>query len=168
MNKLKKFLSLEAGIEIKSCLYFAIILFFYFCYQIIQGSLYASILFMAEMVLSCYVIVYLQVYVLKNFDESEHFDKKIMGYSLLCAAGYTAVSYFFNWYGRNKIATVCFFFYMLLCYVCIFLVYKMKRDFDTLELNQELTNFKHKRKEENTGERDASEEKREGWNFDGK
>lgn len=167
MNKLKRFLSLEVGIEMKACLYFAVILFFYFCHQILQGSLYANIIVMTEMILTCYVIAYLQVYVLKNFDESEHFDKETMGRSFLCAACYTAASYFFNWYGRDKAATICFFCYLLLCYMCIFLVYKMKRDYDTTELNQELIKFKHKREEENIRKKDAAEGKREEEIFDG-
>lgn len=175
MRKWKKFLSLEVGIEMKACLYFAIILFFYFCYQMIQGSLYASIVCMFEMVLAAYAMCYLQVYGLKNFDESEHFDKGTIAFTLFGAAFYTLISYFLSWYGRDKLATVCFFFYMILCYVCISLIYKIKRNFDTEELNQDLMQYKHKKKAENIGEKDAGEEsgyrrdERSGEeNFDGK
>lgn len=147
MDKLKRFLSREAAIEIKACLYFAVILFFYFLYQVIQGSLYASIILMIEMILTTYAMSYIQVYLLKNFDESERFDKKVIARSLICAACYTAVSFFLGWYDRNKTATLCFFFYMIFCYVCIFLVFKIKRDIDTIQLNHELEHFKSKREE---------------------
>ena len=147
MNKMKKFISLEIGIEIKACLYFAIILFFYFAYQVIQGSLYASIIRMIEIVLTAYAMSYLQVYLLHNFDEAERIDVHVVIRTLLCSVLYTAASFFFRWYDRNLIATICYFLYMLLCYLCVFLIYKIKRDIDTAQLNQELEAFK-KRKEE--------------------
>ncbi len=144
--KMKKFLSLEIGIEIKACLYFAIILFFYWAYLVIQGSLYASIIQMIEIVLTAYAMSYLQVYLLHNFDEAERMDVAVVIRALFCSLLYTAVSFFFRWYDRNVTATVCYFLYMLLCYLCVFLIYKIKRDIDTALLNQELEAFK-KRKE---------------------
>ena len=148
MNKLKKFISLEIGIEIKACLYFAIILFFYFAYQVIQGSLYASIIRMIEIVLTAYAMSYLQVYLLHNFDEAERVDVHVVIRTLFCSVLYTAASFFFRWYDRNPAATVCYFLYMLLCYLCVFLIYKIKRDIDTAQLNQELEAFKKRREEE--------------------
>ena len=148
MNRIKKFISLEIGIEIKACLYFAIILFFYFAYQMIQGSLYASIIRMIEIVLTAYAMSYLQVYLLHNFDEAERIDVHVVIQTLLCSVLYTAVSFFFRWYDRNLTATVCYFLYMLLCYLCVFLIYKIKRDIDTALLNQELEAFKKRKEEE--------------------
>lgn len=144
-DKMKKFISLEIGIEIKACLYFAIILFFYFAYQAIQGSLYASIIRMIEMVLTTYAMSYLQVYLLHNFDESERIDVHVVIQALFCSVLYTAVSFLFRWYDRNLTATVCYFLYMLLCYLCVFLIYKIKRDIDTAHLNQELAAFKERK-----------------------
>lgn len=148
MEKFKKILSLEIGIEIKACLYFSIILFFYFVYCVIRGSFYASIPLMAEMVLTVYVMNYVQVYLLWNFDESERFDKKVTILSFVCAAFYTAIGYWLNWFERNRTATLCFFFYMILCYVCVFLIHKIKRDIDTAHLNRELEQFKNRRSQQ--------------------
>lgn len=145
MEKWKKFLAWEISIEIKACLYFAIILFYYFLYCILQGSFYASILCMVEIILTAYAVSYLQVYVLKNFDESECFSGSVIGKSLLCTAIYTTTGYILNWFDRNRIATLCFFAYMLLAYICVFLIYKIKRDFDTASLNRELEHFKKQR-----------------------
>lgn len=146
MEKFKRFLSLEIGIEIKACLYFSIILFFYFLYCVIQGSFYASIPRMVEMVLTVYAMNYFQVYLLWNFDESERFDKKVTGLSFACAALYAAISYWLKWFDRNPTATLCFFFYMMLSYVCVFLIHKIKRDIDTAHLNRELEKFKSRKK----------------------
>lgn len=145
MKRFKKFISLEVGIEMKACLYFAIILFYYFLYQLIQGSLYASIVLMVEMVLAAYAMSYFQVFFLKNFDEAERFDRKVIVSSFFCAFVYTTVSYYLNWYDRNIIATFFFFLYMILFYVCVFLIYKIKRDTDTARLNQELEDFKNRK-----------------------
>lgn len=145
MNRLKKFLSLEVGIEIKACLYFALILFFYFCYQIARGSLYAGILLMVEMVLTTYAMCYIEAYVLNNFDEAERFDKKTIICSVFCSAAYAAVSYFLNWYDKNIAVTAGFFGYMFFSYLCVFLCFKIKRDIDTAELNRELEEFKQRK-----------------------
>ena len=146
MKKWKKILSLEAGIELKACLYFAIILFYYFLYCILTGTLYASIILMTEIVLTAYAMSYLQVYLLQNFDESEHLDIKTAAKAFVCATIYTTVSYILYWFDRNKGATLCFFLYMLLCYACVFLLYKLRRDTDTIQLNRELEQFKHQKK----------------------
>lgn len=145
MLRLKKFIFLEIGIEIKACLYFSVILFYYLMYQILQGSFYASIVLMIEMVLTAYAMNYVQVYLLKNFDEAEKFDIKVTLLSIICAAVYTAISYLLSWYDRSVIATAGFFAYMLLCYLCVFLIYKIRRDIDTRELNQELEAFKQQK-----------------------
>lgn len=145
MLRLKKFIFLEIGIEIKACLYFSIIVFYYFLYQILQGSFYASIVLMIEMVLTAYAMNYIQVYLLNNFDEAEKINIKVTLLSIVCAAVYTAISYLLSWYDRSVIATVGFFAYMLLCYLCVFLIYKIRRDIDTRELNQELEAFKQQK-----------------------
>lgn len=142
MNRLKKYLSSEVGIEFKACLYFCVILFFYFLFQILNGSLFASIVTMTEMVLAAYLMCYIQVYLLGNFDESERLGKKELLFSVLCSAFYTFLSFVLNWYEKNAAATALYFFYMLLCYTCVFLAYKLKRDIDTAHLNQELERFK--------------------------
>lgn len=147
MKWLKRYLYSEIGIEFKACLYFSVILFFYFIYQVVQGSFYASIIVMTEMVLMAYFMGYLQVYLLENFDESERFGRKEGIKALLCSLLYTFVSYLLGWYDKNTIVTVFFFCYLLLVYVCVFLVYKIKRDADTVRLNRELEQFKNQKGE---------------------
>ena len=100
---------------------------------------------MAEMIFGAYVMGYIQVFLLGNFDEGESFGIREGLSSLLCSALYTVTSFILNWYDRNIMATAAFFFYMLFCYVCMFLVYKIKRDIDTELLNQELEEFKKRK-----------------------
>lgn len=146
MNRLKKYLSYEIGIEFKACLYFFAILFFYAVYRLLQGSLYASIVVMTEMIFTTYIMGYIQVFLLGNFEEAESFGKKEGAASFFCTVVYIIISFLGGWYDRNITVTILFFFYMLLCYVCMFLVYRIKRELDTVTLNRELEEFKRAKK----------------------
>lgn len=142
MKRFRKFLSYEIAIDFKTCIYFFMILFYYFTWQIIQGSLTADIALMVEMIAAAYVMGYIQIYLLGNFDEAEKLGKVEWIKIVLASLIYTVASYALTWFARNPIATVLFFVYMVLCYGCIFLTYKIKRDVDTVQLNKELEQFK--------------------------
>lgn len=145
MSRFRKYLSKEIGIEFKAGLYFYAILFFYSLYRIGQGSFYADIIIMAEMIFTAYVIGYVQVYLMGNFDEEEQFGVRTGLAVLLCSGIYTVTSFLLQWFDQNLLVTVLYFVYMLFCYVCMFFVYKLKRDIDTELLNQELEQFKKKK-----------------------
>lgn len=142
MSWFKKYLSYEVGIDFKTCSYFFIILFFYAVYQLTQGSFYASIAVMAEMMIAAYFMGYIQMYLLGNFDESERFGVREAVRTVICSLVYVFISFLFRWYDRNVTATALFFFWMLFCYVSMFLAYKVKREIDTAMLNRELDAFK--------------------------
>lgn len=142
MKWFKKYLSFEIGIDFKTCIYSFIVLFFYCIYRIFQGSLLASIITMGEMIASAYMIGYIQVYLLKNFDEAEQLGILECFAVFLCSTLYTVVSYILDWYDRNISATLLFFLYMIICYLSVFLAYKIKRDMETAALNRELEDFK--------------------------
>lgn len=144
MSLFKRYLYSEIGIEFKACLYFCFILTFYFLYQIIEGSLYASIITMMEMVFTAYIIGYIQVYLLGNFDEAEHLGIKEGLASFVCSILYTVISILFRWYDRDIKAGILFFVYMMFCYLCVFLIYRIKRAADTVRLNQQLQDFKNR------------------------
>lgn len=146
MNWLKRYLYSEIGIEFKACLYFGMILFFYFLYRVIGGSFYASIVIMTEMVFAAYMMGYIQVYLMGNFDEAERFGVREGISSVGCSVCYTAISFLGKWYDRDMKVTVLFFLYVMFCYACVFLCYKIKRDADTAKLNKELNDFKSRKK----------------------
>ena len=144
MSRFKQYLASEIGIEFKACLYFFAILFFYSMYRILQGSFFANIIVMAEMIFSTYIMGYIQVYLLGNFDEAEQLTWREILASVFCSIVYSGISFLGKWYDRNITVTVLFFCYILFCYICAFLGYKVKRDVDTAVLNHELENFKKK------------------------
>lgn len=155
MNKSKKLLSIwehyiakEIGIEFKACLYFFCILFYYSVYRLVGGIHAADILHMTEMILLAYGMGYVQVYLLSSFDEAEHFRGREIGYMLLCTLIYTGFSFLFKWFDKNLAVTIGFAFYIMLAYICAFLVYKSKREIDEKLLNNDLKAFQERKQHE--------------------
>ncbi len=148
----EQYLTKEIGIEFKACLYFFCILFFYSVYQLAGGSLEANIIHMAEMILLTYGMGYVQVYLLSNFDEGEQLQGKTVWYMALCAGIYTGASFLGKWFDRNVPVTVGFALYMILVYLCAFLVYKSKRKIDEKHLNEDLKAFQERGKHHETGD----------------
>lgn len=146
-NKLslwERYLTKEIGIEFKACLYFFAILFFYCIYRLCVGLVVADILHMAEIILTAYIIGYLQVFVLWNFDEADSLGgKEILGISV-CTIIYTGLAYLLSWFDRNLYVTLGFAAYVVFFYVCAYLVYKCKRKIDDKMLNEDLDLFKTK------------------------
>ena len=104
----ERYLTKEIGIEFKACLYFFAMLFFYCMYRLCIGLTVADIFHMAEMIFLAYVIGYLQVFLLWNFDESDELGKKeILGIAV-CTAIYVTVSYFGSWFDKNIYVTIGF------------------------------------------------------------
>lgn len=148
MNLLKKILSNEIGIDFKACLYFFCIVLYYAVFQIRKGSMEANILIMAEMIVTTYIMGYIQVYLLRNFDEGEYFGRYEFFASVVCSLFYGGVGYLGKWFDRQLCANLIFVGYLFICYVCVFLSYKIKRDIDTKEWNQDLEAFKKEKNKE--------------------
>ncbi len=143
------YLTREIGIEFKACLYFFAILFFYCVYRVICGIYDANILHMGEMILTSYAICYIQVYLFRNFDEAEKLKgREILGL-LVCTALYAAVSFFGKWFDDRVFVYIGFAVYILVMYLCVFLIYKTKRKIDDRKLNDDLKLFQaeHKKSE---------------------
>lgn len=140
------YLTKEIGIEFKACLYFFAILFFYCVVRLIGGSFVAEMLHMMEMILACYVIGYIQVYLLWNFDEADRLGGKEIFGMVLCTAIYCVLSYLFKWFDRSLTATAVFGAYVLLCYICVFFIYRSKRYIDDKRLNEDLRIFQSEHK----------------------
>ena len=140
------YLTKEIGIEFKACLYFFAILFFYCVVRLIGGSYVADMLHMLEMILACYVIGYIQVYLLWNFDEADTLGGKELLGMMICTVDYAVLSYLFRWFDRNILATVIFAAYLMLTYICVYFIYKSKRYIDDKRLNEDLRIFQSEHK----------------------
>ncbi|WP_251389666.1 DUF3021 domain-containing protein [Mediterraneibacter agrestimuris] len=141
-NRWSQFLSREIAIEYKASIYSICVTFYYYIYQIIQHSLKANILYLMEIVFVCYLMGYVQVYLLQNFDEADSLGKKEVVKIIICSTLYTAISQILQWFDSCWINTVVFWGYIFSCYTCIFLINKLKRKIDTKRLNFLLDNYK--------------------------
>ncbi len=142
----EKYLTKEIGIEFKACLYFFAILFFYCMYRICMGVYDASILHMTEMIFTCYFIGYAQVYLLWNFDEADSLGGKEIAGIAICTGIYSVLSYLFSWFDKQVLLTLGFAAYLIVCYVCVYFIYKSKRLIDDKQLNEDLALFKTEHK----------------------
>lgn len=140
------YLTKEIGIEFKACLYFFALLFYYCVYRLINGVYDASILHMTELILACYIIGYIQVYLLWNFDEADTLKAKEIVGMVGCTCVYCLLSWLFNWFNKNLLVTLIFAAYILLVYVCVYLIYKYKRIIDDKKLNEDLKLFQTEHK----------------------
>ena len=136
------YLSREIAIEYKACLYFYSILVFYCIYLASKGVFLASVLYMCEMIACTYLMGYLQIYCLNNFDEAERFGVREFLKTLLCSGIYTVLSYLFAWFDKKLLVTALFFIYFVFAYWCVYLINKIKRNIDTKKLNEMLVQFK--------------------------
>lgn len=144
----ERYLTKEIGIEFKACLYFFAILFFYCMYRLCLGKTVADMMHMAEMIGLAYLVGYLQVYLLWNFDEADAIGKKEAAGIAVCTGIYAVVSYICRWFDRNIYVTVGFVSYMIFLYLCVYLIYKCRRKIDDKILNSDLEMFKARSKKE--------------------
>lgn len=141
-EKFMHYLGAEVWIEYKACLYSYCMMVFYCIFLLCRSVYQARILIMAEMVIVAYFMGYVQVYLLKNFDESDKLGKHEIVSTLLCCFSYTLISYVLDWFGRSLLATGLFFLFMLFSFVCVCLVNRIRRAYDTQNLNKMLSEFK--------------------------
>ena len=137
----ERYLTNEIGIEFKSCLYFFAILFFYCMYKVINGSMEANIIHMAEMIFSCYIICYLQILVFWNFDEADRLGLKECVGMIICTLIYTLVSFIGGWFDKKIAPSLIMAAYIVVMYLCVFFIYKTKRRIDDKKLNEDLKLF---------------------------
>ena len=142
LQRLKVYLNIEVIVDYKACLYFFCVLFFYSMFLVLQGVYQASLLCMAEMIMTTYIMGYLQIFLFHNFDERDALGKKEVLAMLECVGIYTVVSWFLGWFDRQWTATFLFFVYMVIASLSVFLANKIKRMLDTENLNKMLTEFK--------------------------
>lgn len=142
VTMLQKYLTEEIRIDFKACLYFFCMVFFYSVYRIVRGSWEASIIYMAEMIAVNYIMGYVQVYLLDNFDEADMYGGKEIVKTLMCSVVYVVFSLLCNWFDRSFVVTLLYFVYMVICYVCVFLSYKIKREIDSKLLMEDLRKYK--------------------------
>ncbi len=151
MSKLRNFLELyitrKIGAEIKCCLTFLLILCYYAVYRWVNGFAEAGILHMFEMVWAAYILEWVQVLLHCDFDEVDRLGVKEWAMMLCGSAVYAVSGHLLGWFDGNIAVAVGFGAYMVVCYLCTFWVYAIKRSIDAKMLNSDLKRFQEREKQ---------------------
>ncbi len=153
LSYIEQYLTKKIGTEIKCCLTFFLILCFYCLYRWVGGLTEAGIIHMLEMILLAYVLQWIQVLIHADFDEVDCLGLKEWMVILLGSLIYAFVGHIGKWFDNSIAVSIAFWFYMVIAYLCTFLIYKIKRVIDAKLLNMDLKYFKERlRESENVGE----------------
>jgi len=139
-----RYLTRKIGVEVKCCLMFFMILCFYSGYRLICGTTDANIIHMLEMVILAYLLGWIQALIGSDFDEVDRLCIKDYAVVLTGSAIYTLASFLFGWFDGNPSSSAVFAGYMIITYLCIFLIYKIKRAIDAKLLNNDLKQFQNR------------------------
>ena len=153
-NFLEHYITRKIGAEIKCCLTFLLILCFYCIYRWVCGFTQAGIIHMLEMVWAAYILEWVQVLVHCDFDEVDRLGLKEWTMIICGSVVYAVSGHFLDWFDGNIAVVIGFGAYMIICYLCTFWIYAIKRSIDAKMLNSDLKNFKARRlqNENNQGE----------------
>ena len=144
-NIFRRYLITEIEMELKSCLYFFCILFYYCVYRLAGGSQEANIFHMFVMILTTYVMCYVQYFFMNNFDEGEKWGIRETLYLLISVAVYIAVATIGNWFDRKSGVTIGFAIYLIVAYISGYFVFRLRRSKDEKILNEDLKNFQNRK-----------------------
>ncbi len=145
---IEKYLTRKIGVEIKCCVMFFMLLCFYAGYRLICGFREADIFHMLEMVLLAYLLGWLQLLMGSDFDEVDRLGGKDWTVVAGGSAVYSLASFVLGWFEKDLTVTFLFAVYMVIAYLGIFLIHKIKRVIDAKLLNNDLQRFQKRENKE--------------------
>ncbi len=143
---IEQYLTRKIGVEIKCCVMFFMILCFYSGYRLLGGLRDASIIHMLEMVVLAYLLGWIQAIIGSDFDEVDKLCPKDWAVVLVGSAIYTLAAFGLGWFEPKPVICLLFAGYMIVAYLCLFLIYKIKRAIDAKLLNDDLRQFQQRDK----------------------
>ena len=150
MNKipiiLQQYFTQKIGAEIKCCLTFFYMVCFYWVYKWANGFTEASIVQMAAMLWTGYIMEWIQQLIGCDFFETDSLGKKELAVIFIGSSVYSLLGHLLKWFDGNIAVDLGFFGYMALAYFCTFAVCKVKRIIDGKALNSDLRKFKEREK----------------------
>lgn len=138
------YITRKIGAEIKCCLTFMLILCYYGVYRLWCGLETAELIHMLEMLWAAYTLEWVQVLVHCDFDEVDRLSVKEWVMMLAGSGIYSLTGHTAGWFDGNMTVTAGFAAYMLICYLCTFWVYAIKRTIDAKMLNDDLKKFQER------------------------
>lgn len=143
----KRWLTLKIGVEIRCCLSFFLMLFYYCVYRLMSAVTQASILHMAQMMLMAYAVGWVQALTHTDYDQIDGLGAREWGVMAFASIAYGAAGWGFGWFGGNAAAAWLFPAYMAGCALSTYLICRIKRAIDGKGLNEDLKAFQGRTKE---------------------
>lgn len=144
----EKYLTRKIGVEIKCCVMFFMLLCFYAGYKLICGFREADIFHMLEMVILAYILGWIQMLAGSDFDEVDSLNGKDWAVVAGGSAVYSLASFVLGWFEKDLAITLLFAVYMVIAYLGVFLIHKIKRVIDAKFLNNDLQKFQQRENKE--------------------
>jgi len=139
----ERYFTKEIGIELRACLYFFAIVFYYCVYRLCNGLKVADILHLTEMIILTYAMEYFQVFLLNNLDEADKIGVREILEIIGCSAIYALVSILCKWFDANLFVYIGYVAYMIFMYFVLIFINKYRRYIDDKILNEDLEAFKN-------------------------
>lgn len=140
----ERWLTIKIGVEIRCCLSFFLMLFYYCVYRLLGGVAEAGILHLTEMVLLAYLVGWVQALLKADFDQIDRIGWKEAAVLTGGAAAYGLAAWLFGWFDGKTGVVLLFFVYMVCCGLATFWMCQLKRAIDAKLLNDELQAFQHR------------------------
>ena len=144
---LERWLTLKIGVEVRCCLPFFLMLFFYCVYRLLCGSCQADILHIAEMVAAAYLFGWVQALLRADLDEMDRLGLREWAVILAGSVVYALTALLGGWFNGKPMIILLFFVYMVACCLCTLLIYSIKRTIDARLLNDDLQAFQQRSNE---------------------
>lgn len=141
---IERWLTVKIGVEIRCCLPFFLMMFFYCVYCLLRGSAEANIWHITEMILMAYLFGWVQALLHADFDEMDGLGLKEWTVMIAGAAAYTVTAVLGGWFDGQALAAALFFVYMVGCGLCTVLICWIKRTIDARLLNDDLREFQQR------------------------
>lgn len=141
MALIERWITVKIGVEVRCCLTFFLMAFFYCMYRLLTGSAEASIWHLAEMMGAAYIFGWIQALLHADFDEMDRLGPKEWTVLISGAAVYALTAWLGGWFAGSSLITGLFFLYMIGCGLATLLIYYIKRTIDSRLLGDDLKQF---------------------------
>ena len=144
MALLERWLTIKIGVEVRCCLTFFLMAFFYCVYRLLRGTSAADIWHLTEMIAVAYLFGWVQALLHADFDEMDRLGLKEWAVLISGAAVYVLTAWLGGWFAGSALMIGIFFVYMVGCGLCTLLIYYIKRTIDSRLLADDLKQFQQR------------------------
>lgn len=141
MALIERWLTIKIGVEVRCCLTFFLMAFFYCVYRLLSGTSAADIWHLTEMMAVAYLFGWVQALLHADFDEMDRLGLKEWAVLISGAAVYALTAWLGGWFAGSALMIGIFFVYMVGCGLCTLLIYYIKRTIDSRLLADDLKQF---------------------------